>query len=117
MVVNPVKVILGSGQEEILEKTADLLSFGVGWVGGESVTSQGWGGLVGWVKSVTSQGQGGLLGRWRVLLRVRRPGSGHDSLSSLKQVIQVSFLSSGSFIQEIGIADKMVSSVSLNDPP
>lgn len=36
MVVNPVKVILGSGQEEILERSiTGLLSFGIGWVGRE----------------------------------------------------------------------------------
>lgn len=36
MVVNPVQVILGSGQEEIFERSiTGLLSFGIGWVGGE----------------------------------------------------------------------------------
>lgn len=36
MVVNPVQVILGSGQEEIFERRiTGLLSFGIGWVGGE----------------------------------------------------------------------------------
>lgn len=86
-VVNPIKVILGSGQEEILEKHR--------W------SSELWCRLGRWRVS-PARDREVWLGRWRMLLiRVRRPGSGHDSLSSLKQVIQVSFLSSGSFIHEI----------------
>lgn len=118
MVVNPVKVILGSGQEEILEKhrwSSELWCRLGRWRVSPARDGEVW--LGGWRVS-PARDREVWLGRWRVLLiRVRRPGSGHDSLSSLKQVIQVSFLSSGSFIQEIGMVDKMVSSVSLNDPP
>lgn len=58
------------------------------------------------MESVTSQRW---FGRWRgSLVRGRRPGFGHPSLSNLGQVIQVTFLSSGFFIHKMMVVVKMI---------